>query len=179
MTPKQWISIVQSTTIYIFTEVSVAKRALNIKARSCKPNFNHKKWVGPKSCLGRPLLSTGRWPCVGCALAVVSQDMLGPGCLARLASLAQTSMDEENVNVFVSSSSFLFLKGLELIERMSFFGIVSNLITVLHQDLKTAAKNVNYWGGVTKMLPLIGGFLADAYLGRYSTVLFLPSSMLW
>ncbi|XP_028783437.1 protein NRT1/ PTR FAMILY 5.6-like [Neltuma alba] len=40
----------------------------------------------------------------------------------------------------------------------------------MHEDLKTAAKNVNYWTGVTTMMPLIGGFLADAYLGRYFTV---------
>ncbi|CAJ2670568.1 unnamed protein product [Trifolium pratense] len=40
----------------------------------------------------------------------------------------------------------------------------------MHQDLKTAARNVNYWAGVTTLMPLFGGFIADAYLGRYSTV---------
>lgn len=68
-----------------------------------------------------------------------------------------------------------FIIALELSERMSFFGIQANLMTymtrALHQDLKTAAENVNYWAGVTKMLPLIGAFIADSYLGRYSTVL--------
>ncbi|XP_070051185.1 protein NRT1/ PTR FAMILY 5.6-like isoform X2 [Nicotiana tomentosiformis] len=38
-------------------------------------------------------------------------------------------------------------------------------------DLKTAAKSVNYWSGVTTLMPLLGGFLADAYFGRFSTVL--------
>ena len=42
---------------------------------------------------------------------------------------------------------------------------------MLHQDVKSAAKNVNYWVGVTTMMPLLGGFAADAYLGRFSTVL--------
>jgi peptide/histidine transporter 3/4 len=41
----------------------------------------------------------------------------------------------------------------------------------MHQDLKTAARNVNYWSGVTTLMPLLGGFIADAYLGRFSTVL--------
>ena len=41
----------------------------------------------------------------------------------------------------------------------------------MHQELKTAARNVNYWAGVTTLMPLFGGFIADAYLGRYSTVL--------
>ncbi|KAI3907187.1 hypothetical protein MKW92_022079 [Papaver armeniacum] len=37
------------------------------------------------------------------------------------------------------------------------------LTKVVHRDLKTAAKNVKYWSGVTTMMPLLGGFLADAY----------------
>lgn len=61
-------------------------------------------------------------------------------------------------------------------ERLSFFAIDYNLITylteILHQDVKTAVKNVNYWVGVTAMMPLIGGFIADAYLGRFLTVVF-------
>ncbi|XP_058109401.1 protein NRT1/ PTR FAMILY 5.6-like [Magnolia sinica] len=69
----------------------------------------------------------------------------------------------------------LFIIAIEFSERLSYFGIATNLIIyltkILHQDLKTAAKNVNYWAGVTTMMPLIGGFLADAYLGRFSAVL--------
>ncbi|XP_061985646.1 protein NRT1/ PTR FAMILY 5.7-like isoform X2 [Populus nigra] len=64
---------------------------------------------------------------------------------------------------------------LEFSERLSNFGITANLISyltkVIHQDLKTAAKSVNYWAGVTTMMPLFGGFLADAYTGRFSMVL--------
>ncbi|KAF5742704.1 protein NRT1/ PTR FAMILY 5.6-like [Tripterygium wilfordii] len=69
----------------------------------------------------------------------------------------------------------LFIITIEFSERLSYFGIAPNLISyltkVLHQDLKTAAKNVNYWTGVTTMTPLIGGFLADAYTGRFTMVL--------
>ncbi|XVF83788.1 hypothetical protein PTKIN_Ptkin16aG0520400 [Pterospermum kingtungense] len=69
----------------------------------------------------------------------------------------------------------LFIITIEFSERLSYFGIATNLISyltnVLHQDLKTAAKNVNCWTGVTTIMPLAGGFLADAYLGRFITVL--------
>ncbi|KAK3226278.1 hypothetical protein Dsin_006140 [Dipteronia sinensis] len=41
----------------------------------------------------------------------------------------------------------------------------------MRQDLKTAAKSENYWSGVATIMPLLGGFVAIAYLGRFSTVL--------
>ncbi|KAK4270379.1 hypothetical protein QN277_023417 [Acacia crassicarpa] len=67
-----------------------------------------------------------------------------------------------------------FIIAIEFSERLSYFGIATSLVIyltkVMHEDLKTAAKNVNYWTGVTTLMPLIGGFLADAYLGRYFTV---------
>lgn len=69
----------------------------------------------------------------------------------------------------------LFIITIEFSERLSYFGIATNLISyltkVIHQDLETAAKNVNYWAGVTTMMPLIGGFLADAYTGRFAIIL--------
>jgi peptide/histidine transporter 3/4 len=64
---------------------------------------------------------------------------------------------------------------IEFSERVSYFGIAANLISyltkVMNEDLKTAAKNVNYWAGTTTLMPLIGGFLADAYTGRFPMVL--------
>ncbi|KAI4318968.1 hypothetical protein MLD38_032620 [Melastoma candidum] len=69
----------------------------------------------------------------------------------------------------------LFIVAIEFSERLSYFGLASSMIIyltrVLHQDLQTAAKSVNYWAGFTTLMPLLGGFVADAYLGRYSTVL--------
>ncbi|KAL3826046.1 hypothetical protein ACJIZ3_022075 [Penstemon smallii] len=74
-----------------------------------------------------------------------------------------------------SWTASLFIIAIEFSERLSYFGLAASLIIyltrVLHQDLKTAAKSVNYWSGVTTMMPLLGGFVADAYLGRFSTVL--------
>ncbi|CAH9097586.1 unnamed protein product [Cuscuta europaea] len=69
-----------------------------------------------------------------------------------------------------------FIIIIEFAERLSFFGIATNLITyltkVMHNDLKTAAKNSNYWTGVTTIMPLVGGFLADSYTGRFSMIVF-------
>ncbi|XP_065852553.1 protein NRT1/ PTR FAMILY 5.6-like [Euphorbia lathyris] len=68
----------------------------------------------------------------------------------------------------------LFIIAIEFAERLSYFGIATSLIIymtkVMHEDLKTAARSVNYWSGVTTLMPLFGGFVADAYLGRFSTV---------
>ncbi|KAK9123843.1 hypothetical protein Sjap_013445 [Stephania japonica] len=69
----------------------------------------------------------------------------------------------------------LFVLAIEFSERLSYFGIATNLIIyltkVLHQDLKTAAKSTNNWAGVTTVMPLVGGFLADAYFGRFAAIL--------
>lgn len=67
-----------------------------------------------------------------------------------------------------------FVIMVEISERMSHYGLTMNLITylteVIHEDLKTAAKNVNTWIGVTTLMPLVGGFIADAYTGRFHMV---------
>lgn len=69
-----------------------------------------------------------------------------------------------------------FIIAIEFSERLSYFGMAANLITymtkVIHQDLETAANSVNVWSGVTTVTPLLGGFLADAYTGRYIMILF-------
>ncbi|KAL2333296.1 hypothetical protein Fmac_014509 [Flemingia macrophylla] len=69
----------------------------------------------------------------------------------------------------------LFILPIEFSERICHFGLSSNLITyltkVMHEDLNTATKNVNYWVGATTLMPLIGGFLGDAYIGGYRMVL--------
>ncbi|GLJ38974.1 hypothetical protein SUGI_0794470 [Cryptomeria japonica] len=82
----------------------------------------------------------------------------------------------------------LFIILLELTERMAYFVIISSLITYLtnelHQGVTSAAKSVNNWAGVSTVLPLVGGFLADSYIGTYwmvvasSCVYFLGLSLL-
>ncbi|CAM8954479.1 unnamed protein product [Rhodiola kirilowii] len=64
--------------------------------------------------------------------------------------------------------------GAELSERVCVMGISMNLVTYLVNDLHlTSSKSatvVTNFMGTLNLLALLGGFLADAKLGRYLTV---------
>jgi peptide/histidine transporter 3/4 len=48
--------------------------------------------------------------------------------------------------------------------------MVTYLRFQLHQHPATAANNVTNWSGTCYITPLIGAFFADAYLGRFWTI---------
>lgn len=63
----------------------------------------------------------------------------------------------------------------EVFERMAYYGISSNLVIYLtdklHQGTVKSSNNVTNWVGTIWMTPILGAYLADAYLGRYWTFL--------
>ena len=69
--------------------------------------------------------------------------------------------------------------GVEMAERFAYYGIATNLITYLTGPLgestASAAANVNAWSGTVSFLPLIWAFVADAFLGRFRTIIISSS----
>ncbi|KAF7829621.1 protein NRT1/ PTR FAMILY 8.2-like [Senna tora] len=63
----------------------------------------------------------------------------------------------------------------EVAERLAFFAIAVNMVSYLvlemHQSLPDAATHVTDWIGAAFVLTLFGAFLADAYLGRFKTII--------
>lgn len=64
--------------------------------------------------------------------------------------------------------------GIEICERLSTMGIAVNLVTylggVMHLPSSTSANIVTDFMGTCFLLCLLGGFLADSFLGRYNTI---------
>ncbi|XP_057772446.1 protein NRT1/ PTR FAMILY 8.1-like [Salvia miltiorrhiza] len=67
-----------------------------------------------------------------------------------------------------------FILGNECCERLAYYGMSSNLFLYftnqLNQHNAVASKNLSNWSGTCYVMPLIGAFLADSYLGRYWTI---------
>ncbi|MCL7025466.1 hypothetical protein MKW94_029916 [Papaver nudicaule] len=72
--------------------------------------------------------------------------------------------------------SALPIIGAEFGENIAYYGISSNLISYLTghlgQSTVSAVASINAWCGMVWMLPLVGAFVADSYLGRFRTIFF-------
>ncbi|XAR66906.1 hypothetical protein NMG60_11013282 [Bertholletia excelsa] len=79
--------------------------------------------------------------------------------------------DKSKTGGWVSAAMIL---GIETCERLSTMGIAVNLVTYLggtmHLPSATSANIVTDFLGTSFLLCLLGGFLADSFLGRYKTI---------
>ncbi|XP_024019635.1 protein NRT1/ PTR FAMILY 6.3 [Morus notabilis] len=71
-------------------------------------------------------------------------------------------------------ASAAMILGVEAVERLTTLGIAVNMVTYLvgtmHLGNATSASTVTNFLGTSFMLCLLGGFIADAFLGRYLTI---------
>ncbi|XP_078366305.1 solute carrier family 15 member 4-like isoform X2 [Oculina patagonica] len=69
----------------------------------------------------------------------------------------------------------------ELCERLTFYGLTANLLLFTSSELKLASpwpSTINYlFQGTCYLIPLLGGWLADTYMGRFNTI--YASSLLY
>lgn len=67
-----------------------------------------------------------------------------------------------------------FIFGNEMAERMAYFGLSVNMVAfmfyIMHRPFSSSANAVNIFLGISQASSVLGGFLADAYLGRYWTI---------
>ncbi|KAG1347526.1 putative protein NRT1/ PTR FAMILY 2.10 [Cocos nucifera] len=75
-----------------------------------------------------------------------------------------------------------YVIGNETFEKLGSIGIASNLLvyltTIFHLKSVTAATTLNVFNGTTNLATVIGAFVADSYLGRYTTLGFACISSL-
>ncbi|KAM0835351.1 hypothetical protein ACQ4PT_062989 [Festuca glaucescens] len=71
--------------------------------------------------------------------------------------------------------SAVFVLAVEVASSFAFFGMSANLITYLTgplgQSNAAAAAAVNAWVGAASLMPLLGAFIADSWLGRYLSII--------
>ncbi|XP_074343905.1 protein NRT1/ PTR FAMILY 1.1-like [Apium graveolens] len=68
-----------------------------------------------------------------------------------------------------------FIIANEAFEKLASYGLIPNMIRYLtrdyHMSLTKGQNILLYWNAASNLLPLIGAFVADSYLGRFLTII--------
>ncbi|GLT54375.1 hypothetical protein SLA2020_275780 [Shorea laevis] len=98
----------------------------------------------------------------------LSTTLVRNGCVDFLGRIA----DKQTTGGW-RASPFIIVN--EVAERLAYFAISVNmeayLVLEMQQSLPDAATHVNDWTGAAYVLTILGAFLADAYLGRFKTII--------
>ncbi|XP_074320218.1 protein NRT1/ PTR FAMILY 6.1 [Silene latifolia] len=89
-------------------------------------------------------------------------------------NIHRKSMSEHDIAKTGGWVAAFFIFGNEMAERMAYFGLSVNMVAfmfyVMHRPFSSSANAVNNFLGISQASSVLGGFLADAYLGRYWTI---------
>ena len=68
----------------------------------------------------------------------------------------------------------------EFCERLAYYGFAGSLVLFFEDQLNMSnvdsVNNFYLWNGAVYVTPLIGGWIADTFLGRYTTILYFAGS---
>ena len=74
----------------------------------------------------------------------------------------------------VLKTKAIYIIATEFCERLAYYGFAGSLVlffeTQLKMDNEEAINQFNLWNGFVYVTPLIGGYIADTYWSRYSTI---------
>ncbi|KAH9625597.1 hypothetical protein KSS87_017072, partial [Heliosperma pusillum] len=83
-------------------------------------------------------------------------------------------MVKSNIRKHQGWKSMPYILGNETFERLATFGVIANFMVYLrreyHMDTVSAASLINVYFGVSNFAPLLGAFISDAYIGRFSSI---------
>lgn len=86
----------------------------------------------------------------------------------------ETPFVEQRPSVLKTTASYIIAT--EFCERLAYYGFAGSLVLFFQTQLDYSneeAVNAFYlWNGAVYVTPLLGGYVADTFLGRYKTILF-------
>jgi solute carrier family 15 (peptide/histidine transporter), member 3/4 len=91
--------------------------------------------------------------------------------------LSPVSDSDPGKSTLLTVCSFIIV--CEFCERLAYYGMAGSLVLLFQTDLNLtnadADSQYSLWSGVCYVTPLLGGWIADSYLGRYRSIMLFSS----